>query len=97
MEEKIYRINSVGAYFIGHFNTYELKMELGCPNTCMSLSFSKTSNTLNKLLNELNVDWEDGGYINNLLKGQIIKVYFDQNGHACYISAPFEDSTKIIL
>lgn len=97
MDEKIYRINRAGAYFIGHFNTYELKVEFGNPNTCLSIQVPKVSQVIPKLLNELGIDWEDGNYLDKYLVGQFVKIGFDEKGVAQYLSAPFDGSEKIFI
>lgn len=97
MDEKIYRINKAGAYFIGHFQTYELKIEFGDPHTCLSIQVPKLNRVIPKLLNELGIDWENGDYLDKYLVGQFVKIGFDNKGVAQYLSAPFDNSEKIFI
>lgn len=75
-EFKNFRINKAGSYCIGHFQAIEgTKLLIGNPGTCGNIHLNDEQTI--KLLNILKVDWEDGGYLHELLEGQIVSVGMD--------------------
>lgn len=88
MDDTIYRINKAGAYAVGHFDSIGLKIALGRPLTCRMLDL--TCKQAMKLLNCLDIDFEDGAWLSDALEGQVVLVTDDEEGHAIYIGDPFD-------
>lgn len=87
-EFKNFRINKAGTYCIGHFQVVGgTKLMIGNPGTCGSIQLDDRQTV--KLLNILKVDWEDGGYLHELLEGQIVSVGVDDSLKFISIGDPF--------
>lgn len=91
MESSIWKINKAGLYGIGHFNVMGVKLLLGDPNTRLQVDL--TNKKTAQLLNALDIDWEDGGFIEDLLVGQTVKVDFGDDERAVSIGDPFGHKT----
>ncbi|WP_217969015.1 hypothetical protein [Adlercreutzia caecimuris] len=87
MEGTVYRINFAGAYALGHFRAVGLKLHLGRPETCRELSV--TAGQLADLIDCLGIDWEDGGYVSNLLIGRNVLLVDDDGGRPMSIGDPY--------
>lgn len=73
----VYQINSAGLFYVGHFNKAMYKITFGNPDTRLYYTFSLNSDIFNVLSNLLNLDVEDGVYMDKLLLGKNIMLYFD--------------------
>lgn len=87
MEHNIYRINKAGLYCLGHYRVLNVKLYIGAPDTCgtITLTFDNTV----KLLDMLDVDWEDGDFIQDLLEGQYVLVGLDDKLYFKTIGDPY--------
>ena len=87
MAGTVYRINFAGAYALGHFRTIGLKLHLGRPATCRELSV--TAEQLADLIDCLGIDWEDGGYVSNLIIGRNVLLVDGDDGRPVSIGDPY--------
>lgn len=94
MAETIYRINSAGVYATGHFGSLELKIDLGRPETCRQIKLSKRE--MASLMDVLGVDWEDGGYVHELLVGRDVLIRDDARGYPVSFSNVYGSKTGIM-
>lgn len=87
METKVYRINKAGLYCIGHFRALGVRLEIGSPYTCgiIDLDYEQTV----KLLDMLDIDWEDGFFLQDLLEGQNVLVGVDGSLYFKTIGDPY--------
>lgn len=90
---EIYRINKAGLYGIGHFGVLEVHIMVGRPDTCGSIKL--TQDKLKELLNCLRIDWEDGAFVNDLLKGQMVSICTDDKGYFTSIGDPY--GNKVVM
>lgn len=87
MPSSIYRINKAGAYAVGHFKFIGMRLDLGSPQTCRQIDMDKKE--VAGLLDILDIDWEDGGYVSDLLVGQNVLVADDIDGFPLCIGDPY--------
>lgn len=87
MPSSIYRINKAGAYAVGHFKFIGMRLDLGSPQTCRQIDMDKKE--VAGLLDILGIDWEDGGYVSDLLVGQNVLVADDIDGYPLCIGDPY--------
>lgn len=87
MPSSIYRINKAGAYAVGHFKFIGMRLDLGSPQTCRQIDMDKKE--VAGLLDILDIDWEDGGYVSDLLVGQNVLVADDIDGYPLCIGDPY--------
>lgn len=87
MPSSIYRINKAGAYAVGHFKFIGMRLNLGSPQTCRQIDMDKKE--VAGLLDILDIDWEDGGYVSDLLVGQNVLVADDIDGYPLCIGDPY--------
>lgn len=87
MLSSIYRINKAGAYAVGHFKFIGMRLDLGSPQTCRQIDMDKKEAA--GLLDILDIDWEDGGYVSDLLVGQNVLVVDDIDGYPLRIGDPY--------
>lgn len=87
MPSSIYRINKAGAYAVGHFKFIGMRLDLGSPQTCRQIDMDKKE--VAGLLDILDIDWEDGGYVSDLLVGQNVLVTDDIDGYPLSIGDPY--------
>lgn len=87
MPSSIYRINKAGAYAVGHFKFIGMRLDLGSPQTCRQIDMDKKE--VAGLLDILDIDWEDGGYVSDLLVGQNVLVAGDIDGYPLCIGDPY--------
>ena len=87
MPSSIYRINKAGAYAVGHFKFIGMRLDLGSPQTCRQIDMDKKEAA--GLLDILDIDWEDGGYVSDLLVGQNVLVADDIDGYPLCIGDPY--------
>ncbi len=87
MPSSIYRINKAGAYAVGHFKFIGMRLDLGSPQTCRQIDMDKKEAA--GLLDILDIDWEDGGYVSDLLVGQNVLVVDDIDGYPLRIGDPY--------
>lgn len=87
MPSSIYRINKAGAYAVGHFKFIGMRLDLGSPQTCRQIDMDKKE--VAGLLDILDIDWEDGGYVSDLLVGQNVLVTDDIDGYPLCIGDPY--------
>lgn len=87
MDGNVYRINKAGLYCIGHFRALGVKLEIGSPRTCgtIDLDYEQTA----KLLDMLDIDWEDGFFLQDLLEGQNVLVGVDEQLYFKTIGDPY--------
>lgn len=87
MPSSIYRINKAGAYAVGHFKFIGMRLDLGSPQTCRQIDMDKKE--VAGLLDILDIDWEDGGYLSDLLVGQNVLVADDIDDYPLCIGDPY--------
>lgn len=87
MPNSIYRINKAGAYAVGHFKFIGMRLDLGAPQTCRCIDIDKKD--VAELLEVLGIDWEDGGYVSDLLIGQHVQITDDIDGYPLSIGDPY--------
>lgn len=87
MPSSIYRINKAGAYAVGHFKFIGMRLDLGSPQTCRQIDMDKKE--VAGLLDILDIDWGDGGYVSDLLVGQNVLVVDDIDGYPLSIGDPY--------
>lgn len=87
MPSSIYRINKAGAYAVGHFKFIGMRLDLGSPQTCRQIDMDKKE--VAGLLDILDIDWEDGGYVSDLLVGQNVLVADDIDSYPLCIGDPY--------
>lgn len=75
MESKIFKINKAGLYCIGHYDAVGVRLLLGNPHSRGFVNLDEQDTV--KLLKMLDVEWEDGGYLQDLLEGQYVLVGTD--------------------
>lgn len=92
----IYRINKAGLYGIGHFGVFEIRLLIGQPDTCGSISL--TQEQVKELLGYLRIDWEDGAYLADLLEGRLVAMGFDEKDCFRFVSIgdPY-DNKKVVF
>lgn len=88
-----YRINKAGLYGMGHYGMFETRIMIGRPDTCGSIKL--TPEKLKEVLNCLHIDWEDGGFINDLLNGQMVSITTDDDGYFISIGDPY--GNKVVM
>lgn len=89
MPSSIYRINKAGAYAVGHFKFIGMRLDLGSPQTCRQIDMDKKE--VAGLLDILDIDWEDGDYVSDLLVGQNVLVADDIDGYPLCIGDPYDN------
>lgn len=87
MPSSIYRVNKAGAYAVGHFKFIGMRLDLGSPQTCRQIDMDKKE--VAGLLDILDIDWEDGGYVSDPLVGQNVLVADDIDGFPLCIGDPY--------
>lgn len=87
MPSSIYRINKAGAYAVGHFKFIGMRLDLGSPQTCRQIDMDKKE--VAGLLDILDIDWEDGGHVSDLLVGQNVLIADDIDGYPLCIGDPY--------
>lgn len=87
MPSSIYRINKAGAYTVGHLRFIGMRLDLGTPQTCRCIDIDKKD--IADLLEVLGIDWEDGGYVSDLLIGQHVQITDDIDGYPLSIGGPY--------
>lgn len=91
----VFRINEAGLYGIGHFNVFRIMLHLGRPATCISIELPPEK--LKELLTILEVNWEDGAYIRDLLVGKLVMLGLtDEHGYARTIGDPYGNKSMEI-
>lgn len=79
MENNIWKIEKAGLYFFGHVNAYFLRVELSRRGTFWA--FSLPVEKVQQFLDILDLDYEDGKYAYELLRGKYITVMGDNGSH----------------
>lgn len=79
MENNIWKIEKAGLYFFGHVNAYFLRVELSRRGTFWA--FSLPVEKVQQFLDILDLDYEDGKYVYELLHGKYITVMGDNGSH----------------
>lgn len=79
MENNIWRIEKAGLYFFGHVNAYFLRVELSRKGS--GWSFSLPVEKVKQFLDILDLDYEDGKYVHELLRGKYITAIGDNDSH----------------
>lgn len=87
MPSNIYRINRAGIYAVGHFRFVGLKLDLGRPRTIRQVDIHEKE--IANLMDVLGIDWENGGYLSDLLEGQNVLVTDDEEGNLHSIGDPY--------
>lgn len=72
---------------MGHFKFIGMRLDLGSPQTCRQIDMNKKE--VAGLLDILDIDWEDGGYVSDLLVGQNVLVADDIDGYPLCIGDPY--------
>ena len=85
--ESVYRINTAGAFVLGHFNICDIRLDLGRPETCRAITLSPGKAM--GLMRCLGVDFEDGAYMAEALRGQNILVVDDEDGNPLFLGDPY--------
>ena len=85
--ESVYRINTAGAFVMGHFNICDIRLDLGRPETCRAITLSPGKAM--GLMRCLGVDFEDGAYMAEALRGQNILVVDDEDGNPLFLGDPY--------
>ena len=70
MENDIWKIEKAGLYFFGHINRYFLHVELSRPG--VGWGFAMPVERVQQFLDILGIDYEDGKYVHDILKGKFI-------------------------
>lgn len=89
--ESVYRINTAGAFVVGHFNICDIRLDLGRPETCRAITLSPGKAM--GLMRCLGVDFEDGAYMAEALRGQNILVVDDDDGNPLFLGDPYGNKT----
>ena len=89
----IYRINKAGLYGIGHYGVFETRIMIGQPDTCGSIMLKHEK--LKEVLDCLRIDWDDGGFVDDLLEGQMVSVVTDDHGYFVSIGDPY--GNKVVM
>lgn len=79
MENDIWKIEKAGLYFFGHINAYFLRVELSRRGTFWA--FSLPVEKVQQFLDILDLDYEDGKYVYELLRGKYITAMGDNGNH----------------
>ena len=85
--ESVYRINTAGAFVVGHFNICDIRLDLGRPETGRAITLSPGKAM--GLMRCLGVDFEDGAYMAEALRGQNILVVDDEDGNPLFLGDPY--------
>ena len=72
MGNDIWKIERAGLYFFGHINRYYLLVEIS--RKALHRSFSVAVEQVQELLDVLDIDYEDGVYAYEALRGKFITV-----------------------
>jgi len=70
MDNNIWKIEKAGLYFFGHVNRYFLHVELSRPGA--GWGFAMQVEKVQEFLDILGIDYEDGKYVHDVLKGKLI-------------------------
>lgn len=78
-ENNIWKIEKAGLYYFGHVHAYFLRVELSRKGS--GWSFSLPVEKVEQFLDILDLDYEDGKYVHELLRGKYITAMGDNDNH----------------
>lgn len=79
MDNNIWKIEKAGLYYFGHVNAYSLCVELSRKGS--GWSFCLPVEKVKQFLDILDLDYEDGKYVHELLHGKYITAIGDNGNH----------------
>lgn len=79
MDNNIWKIEKAGLYYFGHVHAYFLRVELSRKGS--GWSFSLPVEKVKQFLDILDLDYEDGKYVHELLRGKYITAIGDNDCH----------------